>query len=157
MAEIKFARMKFTDPTALKKACDAYFDYIDKKPKRIIPYGKQAVEVEVPPTMAGLARALGITTSTLAKYLRGEVTFPDSVGKKTEAELLRVLTDARMRIEDEIITRGLMRELDNTVVRQHMSMFGYTKSMDEAGEEANNTVKVIIQGASKEEVESWAK
>lgn len=157
MAEIKFARMRITDPTALKEACDKYFAYIDGLPKRSVPYGRQVVERRVPPTMAGLARALGISSATLAKYLRGEVTFPDSVSKKTETELLRILTDARMRIEDEIITGGLMGELDNTIVRQHMSMFGYTKSMDEAGEEANNTVRVIVQGASQSEIESWSK
>lgn len=157
MAEIKFARMKFTDPKALKDACDAYFAYIDGLPPRTCLSGRIAVERTVPPTPAGLARALGISTATLGKYLRGEVSFPDNVSKKTEAELLRVLTDARMHIEDEITTRALMGELDNAVSRQVMGMLGYNKSMDEAGEEANNKVLVLVQGASNEDIKNWSK
>jgi len=157
MADIKFVRMKFTNPTALKEACDAYFDAVESAAPREIYARKQIVTIKLPPTPAGLARALGITTSTLGKYLRGEVSFPDNVSKKTEAELLRILTDARMRIENEITTRALIGELDNTVSRQVMGMLGYNKSMDEAGDEANNTVKVILQGATADDIEKWAR
>ena len=92
-----------------------------------------------------------------AKYLRGEVAFPPDVSEETQKELMRILTNARTYIEDKIITGGMIGELDNTVVRQHMSMFGYGRSMDESGEEANNTVHVIIKGATAEEAEKWAR
>lgn len=158
MAEIKFARMRITNPAALRSACDAYFEMVEARKPLVVQTGKDRyAERKVPPTMSGLARALGITTTTLAKYLRGEVEFPETVSKKAQAELIQILTDARMRIEDEIITRGLLGDLDNTVVRQHMGMFGYSRSMDEAGEEANSKVMVIFQGATTEEIKNWSK
>lgn len=157
MADTKFVRMRFTDARALRKAVDAYFEKIESTPAEEVLYGRQLVMRRVPPTPAGLARALGITTSTLGKYLRGEVMFPDSVTKETEEALLHILTDARMRIEDEITTRALMGTIDNAVSRQVMGMLGYNKSMDEAGEEANNTVTVVLQGATADEIAKWAK
>lgn len=158
MAEIKFARLRITSPAALRSAVESYFTMVEaRKPMQVLVGRSNVIERRVPPTMAGLARALGVSTTTLAKYLRGEVEFPSEVSKKTQDELLRILTDARMRIEDEIVTRGLMGDLDNTVVRQHMSMFGYTRSMDESGEEANNTVRVIVQSASDADINNWSK
>lgn len=157
MAEIKFVKMRFTDAKALKKCCDAYFERIDAELPHIVTYGKHEVTRYVPYVPAGLARALGISTQTMGKYLRGEVSFPETMDQKTQMEILHVLTDARNKIEENISTRALMGEIDNAVSRQVLGTLGYNKSLDEAGEEANNTVKVIIQGASKEEVESWAK
>lgn len=157
MAEIKFVRMQITDPEKLKEACNKYFAFIESQPPRMVPHGRQVIQRRVPPTMAGLARVLGISTWTLAKYLRGEVTFPEGVSEETQDELLRILTAARTRIEDIIVTGGMTGELDNTVVRQHMSLFGYGHALDESGEEANNTVRVVITGASQEEAARWAK
>lgn len=157
MAEIKFVKMRFTDAKALKKCCDAYFERIDKEPPHVVTYGKHEVTRYVPYVPAGLARDLGISTQTMGKYLRGEVAFPETMDQKTQMEILHVLTDARNKIEENISTKALLGEIDNAVSRQVLGTLGYNKSLDEAGEEANNTVKVIIQGASKEEVESWAK
>ena len=98
-----------------------------------------------------------MTVTTLAKYMRGEINFPESVSEAEVEKMLGILTDARNRIETDIIERGLVGDLDTTVVRQHMSMFGYSKSMDEAGEDANNKVTVIVQGASADDIKKWAK
>ena len=59
LAEIKFVRMRITDPAALKEACLKYFRDIEMTPPRLVPYGRQVVERRVPPTLAGLARVLG--------------------------------------------------------------------------------------------------
>lgn len=157
MADIKFVRMRFTNADELKTACDAYFDRIDNTPPKSVCVRNAVVFREIPYTPAGLARALGISTSTMGKYLRGEVSFPDKMPQKTQDEILKVLTDARMRIEDDITTRALIGEVDNAVARQVMGMLGYNKSMDEAGEEANNKVLVLVQGASKADIENWSK
>lgn len=157
MAEIKFVKMRITDAKALKKCCDDYFAHIDAEPPHVVTYGKHEVVRYVPYTPAGLARALGISTQTLGKYLRGEVAFPETMDQKTQMEILHVLTDARNKIEENISTRALMGEIDNAVSRQVLGTLGYNKSLDEVGEEANNTVRVIVQGASKSEIESWSK
>lgn len=157
MAETKFARMKYRDADTLSADIDAYFARIDAKDPVEVPYGRQTIMRKIPATIPGLACALHVTVTTLAKYMRGEVQFPDTVPDKEVEKMIGVLTDARNRIETDIIERGLVGDLDTTVVRQHMAMFGYSKSMDEAGEEANNTVRVILQGASDDEIKKWAK
>ena len=157
MAETKFVRMRFTDADELSAACAAYFERIDGLPPKVVHIGNKVVERNVPYTPAGLARALGISTQTLGKYLRGEVQFPEKMSPKTQDAILHILTDARMKIEDDISTKALMNEVDNTVAKQVLGVFGYNKCLDDAGEEANNTVRVIVQGASKSEIESWSR
>lgn len=157
MADIKFVRMKITDPEKLRAACDAYFKYIDNLPPELVQCGRQAFSRKVPPTLAGLARCLGISTATLAKYLRGEVQFPKEVSEEDQNKLLEILTAARTKIEDIIVTGGIIGRYDNTVVRQHMSLFGYGKSIDDSGTEVNHEVKVVIVGASSEQAEKWAR
>lgn len=157
MADIKFVRMKFTNASALSAACESYFARIDAEPAHEVCVGKNLYTRTVPYTPAGLARALGITTQTMGKYLRGEVQFPESMPKETQDEILKVLTNARMKIEENISTKALLGEIDNTVSRQVLGVLGYNKSLDESGEEANNTVRVIVQGATKADIDSWSK
>lgn len=157
MADIKFARMKYRDAKTLKSDVDAYFERVAEKPAVEVPYGRTTIWRKIPATIPGLACALHVTVTTLSKYMRGEVNFPDSVSESEAEKMIGVLTDARNRIETDIIERGLVGDLDTTVVRQHMAMFGYSKSMDEAGEDANNKVTVIVQGASAEDIKNWAK
>lgn len=157
MAEIKFARMKYTDAKSLRADIDAYFARVEAKPPVEVPYGRATIMRKIPATIPGLACALHVTVTTLAKYMRGEVNFPAKVSDTEAEKMIGILTDARNRIETDIIERGLVGDLDTTVVRQHMAMFGYSKSMDEAGEDANNTVHVILQGASAEDIKNWAK
>lgn len=157
MAEVKFARMKYKTAEALRADVDAYFKRVDKKAPVEVPYGRQTIMRRIPATIPGLAAALHITVTTLSKYMRGEIDFPNGVSEADAEEMICILTDARNRIETDIIERGLVGDLDTTVVRQHMAMFGYSKSMDEAGEDANNKVTVIIQGASAEDAKNWSK
>ena len=157
MAETKFARMKYKDAKTLKTAIDAYFERVDAKPPVEVPYGRTTIMRKIPATIPGLACALHVTVTTLAKYMRGEINFPDSVDSDDAEKMIGLLTDARNRIETDIIERGLVGDLDTTVVRQHMAMFGYSKSMDEAGDEVNNKVTVVLQGATAEEIAKWAK
>lgn len=157
MAEIKFVRMKITDPDELQSKVDLYFAYIDALKPEVVQSGRQAIARKVPPTLAGLARVLGISTWTLAKYLRGEVEFPESVSAEDQEKIMQILTAARTKIEDIIVTGGIIGRYDNTVVRQHMSLFGYGRSMDESGEEANHKVTVIIQGATDAQATDWSR
>lgn len=157
MAETRFARMKYTNAKALKRDIDAYFAEVDAMEPVEVPYGRNTIFRKIPWTIPGLACALHVTVTTLSKYMRGEVNFPDSVSQEEADRMIDVLTDARNRIERHIIERGLVGSLDSTVVRQHMAMFGYSKSMDEAGEDANNTVTVVLKGADDVKVEKWSK
>lgn len=157
MAEVRFAKMKYTDAEKLRSVIDAYFARVDKRAPVEVPYGRNTIMRRIPATIPGLAAALHVTVTTLSKYMRGEIDFPKGVSEEEAEKMLVILTDARNRIETDIIERGLVGDLDTTVVRQHMAMFGYSKSMDEAGEDANNKVTVIIQGASAEDAKNWAK
>lgn len=157
MADIKFVRMKFTNAAALQTACETYFARIDALPPREVNVGKNVYTRTVPYTPAGLARELGISTSTMGKYLRGEVQFPEKMPPKTQNDILLVLTAARMKIEEDISTRALLGEIDNAVSRQILGVLGYNKSLDESGAEANNRVEVIVRSASDAEIEGWSK
>ena len=157
MAETRFARMKYTDAKKLKRDVDAYFAEVEEMEPVEVPYGRNTIVRKIPCTIPGLACALHVTVTTLAKYMRGEVNFPNEVSQEEADKMIDVLTDARNRIERRIIERGLVGDLDSTVVRQHMAMFGYSKSMDEAGEDANNTVTVVLKGADDVKVEKWSK
>lgn len=157
MAETKFVRLRFTDAETLQAACAEYFDRIDGMPEHVVNIGNKVISRKVPYTPAGLARHLGISTQTMGKYLRGEVAFPEKMSPKTQNEILHVLTAARMKIEEDISTKALLNEVDNTVAKQVLGVFGYNKCLDDAGEEANNTVRVIVQGATKSDIESWSK
>lgn len=157
MAEVKFVRMRFTDAKALRKAVDAYFDRVKQRAPEEVAIGRATMMRTFPPTPAGLARALGVSTPTMYKYMRGEVSFPDTVAGKEQEEILRIITEARMRIEEEISERALVGTIDNAIARQILGAFGYNKCMDDTGEEANNKVTVVVQGASAEEIARWAK
>lgn len=157
MAETRFARMKYRDAKTLKKDVDTYFAEIDAMAPVEVPYGRATIWRKIPATIPGLACALHITVTTLAKYMRGEVDFPKGVSAEEVDKMLDILTDARNKIERRIIERGLVGDLDTTVVRQHMAMFGYSKSMDEAGEDANSVVKVVIETKSDAEAEKWSR
>lgn len=157
MAEIKFVRMKFRDAKTLRAAVDAYFERVASRPEVAITVGRSVVMRAIPPTPAGLARALGVSTPTMYKYMRGEVQFPDTIKPEVQEEILRIITEARMRIEEEISERALVGSVDNAVSRQILGAFGYNKCMDDSGEEANNKVTVIVQGASADEIARWAK
>lgn len=158
MAETtKFVRMRFTNADELAAVCDAYFKRIDEMPEHVVNVGSKILYRKVPYTPAGLARSLGISTQTLGKYLRGEVAFPDKMSDATQSKILHVLTDARMKIEDDISTKALLNEVDNTVAKQVLGVFGYNKCLDDAGEEANNKVLVLVEGASRSQIENWGK
>jgi hypothetical protein len=157
MAEIKFVKMRFRDAGALRAAVEAYFERVASRPEVAIQVGRSVVMRAIPPTPAGLARALGVSTPTMYKYMRGEVQFPDSVKPGVQEEILRIITEARMRIEEEISERALVGSVDNAVSRQILGAFGYNKCMDDSGEEANNKVMVIVKSANDAEIESWAK
>ena len=157
MADVKFVRMRFTDADALRKAIDAYFDRVDKRAPEEVAVGRTSVMRTIPPTPAGLARTLGISTPTMYKYMRGEVQFPDSVASGEQEEILRIITEARMKIEEIISERALVGTIDNAIARQVLGAFGYNKCMDDSGEEANNKTLVIFQGASAEDIKNWTK
>ena len=157
MAETKFVRMRFTDAKALRKAVDAYFDRVKARAPEEVAIGKNIVTRSIPPTPAGLARAIGISTPTMYKYMRGEIQFPDKITSEDQVEIMRIITEARMRIEEEISERALVGSVDNTVAKQILGAFGYNKCMDDSGEEANNKVTVIVQGATADEIARWAK
>lgn len=157
MAETKFVRMRFTDADALRKAVDAYFERVESRPPETFEIRGAVVVRKAPPTPAGLARALGISAPTMYKYMRGEIQFSDKISASDQEEILRIITEARTRIEEEISERALLGSVDNTVAKLILGAFGYNKCMDDSGEEANNRVTVLVQGATAEEIARWAK
>lgn len=153
----KYARLADMTPQTIRETVDAYFQSVADKPPIEIWIGKNPVMRKRPPTPAGLARALGISTPTLARYLRYEEEFT-GVNEADADAIVRILTDARNRIEEEITERGAVGDLDNVTVRQILKMLGYEKCIDDKPEQADTrTLTVVVQGAGASEAAKWSR
>lgn len=156
MASVKFVKLRFRDAKLLEKRIEEYFAAVRDADPIEVAVGKNLVSRKVPPTPAGLAHHLGITTQTLGRYMRGEVKF-DGISESEGDEIIRVLTKARMKIESELVGRGLVGDLDNSTVRQALIALGYNKCIDDEEADANATLRIVVEGATQGEVKSWSK
>jgi hypothetical protein len=143
------------DPKEIARVIDKYFTDMDAREPIAVAVGKNIVLRKPPYTPAGLARALGITTTTLGRYLRGEVAFKGA-SDENASEILRLMSDARMRVEEHISERGAVGDLDNTTCRIILGMLGGNKCIDDTAEDANNQMAVVVVGTT-EQVRQWSR
>lgn len=156
MADVRFTKLKHTDPKALQETIDRYFESVDAAPPVAVAVGKSVIAKKLPPSPAGLARCLGITTQTLGRYMRGEVKCDGMKARDVEA-VMSILTDARMRIEEEIQTRGLIGDLDTATVKQTLGMLGYNKSLDAPDGEVDSSIRVVFESSDPNAIEKWGR
>jgi hypothetical protein len=103
--------LKFTDPVALQQAIDAYFDLCDphlvdqlvesgiNQKNETIWASRKVMTHQKPYTLSGLARAIGMSRTTLLKY-EDPSTYPDDIPEVDRQAIMNSLAEARYRIEE---------------------------------------------------------
>ena len=133
---------KWTDPTELQKAIDAYFAKCDEgKDITIIRKGKSVTAKQrIPYTVIGLSMACGFTSrQSLHDYVdRNQHSSEDA--KDSFAD---IIARARSRIEDDNVTGGMTGEYESKITGLNLaSNYGYsTKS--EVNQSGTMTIQVI--------------
>lgn len=132
----KPGQLAFTDPEELEQRIEEYFQSRVRK-RKIFPRDGEPYEEEyqVPPTMAGLALALGCTRVTLLHYSKGE-------GARDPA-FIPIIVRAKMRIAEFAEEALYAREASNGAKFALEVNHGYGREDREGGTGDGFEVKVI--------------
>ena len=101
----------FTKPDELKNKIEAYFDTCDPhKQKQLVESGvnkngdtifleREVMTEQIPYTVVGLARAMGVSRRTLLNYRKYEH-YTDEISPEIRQELILTIEDAYYRVEE---------------------------------------------------------
>ena len=123
-------RPLYSDPEEFERIINEYFDYCESTfITKQVPHSKgiTLVKTPIPPTMAGLARFLGISRETLNSY---KVT--DSPLAETNPDAAKRISDliylARERIHEHNVTMALLGCHDSKIAELNLvNNFGYSR------------------------------
>lgn len=132
----KRGHLAFTDPDDLEQRIEEYFQSRTRK-RKIYPRDGDPYEEEyqVPPTMAGLALALGTTRQTLLAYGRGD--------EPRDPAFVPIVARAKMRIAEFAEEALYVREASNGAKFALEVNHGYGREDREAGTGEGFAVQVI--------------
>lgn len=140
-------KLALTDPEEVEAQIEAYF--LSRMRKRYVPTGKvdgqliyEAEEYMAPPTMAGLALALGVTRTTILYYSKGE-------GKRDE-RLIPIIARAKGRIAEWWEEALANREASNGAKFALEVNHGYGREDREGGTGEGFTTQVIPPAAGEQ-------
>jgi len=139
-------KLALTDPEQVEAQIEAYF--LSRMRKRYVPTGKadgqmiyEEEEYMAPPTMAGLALALGVTRTTILYYSKGE-------GNRDES-LIPIIARAKGRIAEWWEEALANREASNGAKFALEVNHGYGREDRESGTGDGFEVNVIPPAAGK--------
>lgn len=128
---------------AIRAAAEAYFQDCDNTRERVVLKNGELTYHQVPYTMAGLCARLGISRETLERA-RGHATAPTRKrGRqcKEEVALREVYCWAATRVEQHVVERALLGELNASVAGMLLKDWGY------GGEEhrRDDTLSILLE------------
>lgn len=147
-------KLAFTDPEEVEQIIEEYFQ--SRMRKRAIPIGKvdgemvyEMEEYMAPPTMAGLALALGVTRTTILYYSKGE-------GRRGDS-LIPIIARAKGRIAEWWEEALANREASNGAKFALEVNHGYGREDREEGEGQSFEMNVIppAYGEALKAVPKW--
>lgn len=134
---------KWTDPVEFQTCIDAYFDYCDTNfVEKQMGHSKgiTIMRIPIPYSMAGLSRALGISTESLNKYKHQDTGLTD-IAPDVSQQIADIILAAKDRIHENNITMGLLGCHDSKISELNLiNNFGYTRRTEielPAGGEVN--------------------
>lgn len=149
----KRGTLAISDLSQLEDAIEAYFD--SRMATRMVPVGKVDGEISYereeymkPPTISGLALALGIDRRTFLRYLNGE-------GTRSE-ELSQALSRARLRAAEWWEEALAVREASNGA-RFWLETSGEIGNEDEGGGTGEGFAVQVIPPAAGEQLKAIPK
>lgn len=138
-------KCKYT-PDALEKQVDAYFALCKST---LAPAGKAALETPKPPTLEGLCTHLGLSRSTLSRYLAGQ--YPS--GEAARRQVADCLERALDYMTAETLEGALLGRYDAKICAMILNRLGY-------GEPKSAQEETILQvewvGVTPQDVKKWA-
>ena len=146
----KRGQLAFTDPEELEQRIEDYFQSRTRK-RKIYPRDGEPYEedYQVPPTMAGLALALGCTRVTLMHYGRGD--------EPRDAAFIPIIARAKMRIAEFAEEALYVREASNGAKFALEVNHGYGREDREGGTGDGFHVAVIppAAGEASKAIPKW--
>lgn len=102
---------KFKSPKQMQEAIDKYFAGCDNHTRQVYVKSKQELvdmKDPLPYTIEGLCHELDIDRSTLLRY-------EDYENEKGESEFCNIIKRAKMRVQENLVTRALTGENNATI------------------------------------------
>lgn|GEM_PF-1248831 len=121
---------------ALRAKAEAYFAACDSTRERVALKNGEVTYYQVPYTMAGLCASLGVPREALEKARRG-----GQEGGGRDA----ALAWAAARVEQHLVERALLGELNAGVATILLKEWGYGDAAPSGGESGEKTLTVMLE------------